>query len=446
MTHQDVKRGWGRDRGATRATTRVATLACALLACAPRPGAQEARSSRADVAVVPGLTVLMEDSLALLAGRRIAVITNQTGVDAEGRSVVDLLHRDPRARAANVTVVRLFSPEHGIRGVADRPDLPDEIDRATGLTVHSLYTRETIPPPDSLLRDLDALVFDLQDIGTRTWTYVGVMVYAMRAAARAGIPFVVLDRPNPISGRVEGPLLDRALANPDDPTPQRRGRAYALYPAPLRHGMTMGELARWFAAELSIPVTLHVVPMRGWRRAMYWDETKLPWVVPSPAMVTLTSATLYPALVAFERSNLSVGRGTDLPFQRLGAPWLDAEAVVDSLNARGVHGVRFEAERFTPRNPTDAKYGNRRIPGVRIVLVDRDRAQMARVGAALLWAIAKVHPDSLEVNARGWDERFGMPAVREGLLGDGDPDELIDAQLPSVVAWQQATRQFLIYR
>lgn len=421
-------------------------LAFALLACAPRPGAQEARPARADAAVVPGLTVLMEDSLALLAGKRIAVITNQTGVDAEGRSVVDLLHRDARARAANVTVVRLFSPEHGIRGVADRPDLPDEVDRETGLTVHSLYTRETIPPPDSLLRDVDALVFDLQDIGTRTWTYVGVMVYAMRAAARAGIPFVVLDRPNPISGRVEGPLLDAALANPDDPTPQRRGRAYALYPAPLRHGMTMGELARWFAAELSIPVTLQVVPMRGWRRSMYWDETELPWIVPSPAMVTLTSATLYPALVAFERSNLSVGRGTDLPFQRLGAPWLDAAAVVDSLNARGVHGVRFEAERFTPRNPTDAKYGNRSIPGVRIVLVDRDRAQMARVGAALLWAIAKVHPDSLEVNARGWDERFGMPAVREGLLGDGDPDELIDAQLPSVVAWQQATRQYLIYR
>lgn len=421
-------------------------LAIGVLACAPRPGAQEARPSRGAVAVAPGLTVLMEDSLALLAGKRIAILTNQTGVDREGRSVVDLLQRDPRARAANITVVRLFSPEHGIRGVADRPDLPDEVDRASGLTVHSLYTRETIPPPDSLLRDLDALVFDLQDIGTRTWTYVGVMVYAMRAAARAGIPFVLLDRPNPISGRVEGPLLDAALANPEDPTPERRGRAYALYPAPLRHGMTMGELARWFAAELRIPVTLQVVPLRGWRRAMYWDETGLPWVVPSPAMVTLASATLYPALVAFERTNLSVGRGTDLPFQRIGAPWLDAARVVDSLEARGIHGVRFEAERFTPRAPTDAKYGDRSIPGVRIVLVDRDRAQMARLGAALLWAVARVHPDSLQVNARGWDERFGMPAVRAGLLAGGDPDELIDDQLPSVVAWEQATRQYLIYR
>lgn len=421
-------------------------LAIGLAACAPRPGAQESRPARGRDAVVPGLTVLMEDSLALLAGKRIGIITNQTGVDAQGRSVVDLLFRDPRARAANITVVRLFSPEHGIRGVADRPNLPDEIDRATGLTVHSLYTNETIPPPDSLLRDLDALVFDLQDIGTRTWTYVGVMVYAMRAAARADIPFIVLDRPNPISGRVEGPLLDASLANPEDPTPGRRGRAYALYPAPLRHGMTMAELARWFAAELEIPAKLHVVPMRGWRRGMYWDDTKLPWVVPSPAMVSPTSAFLYPALVAFERSNVSVGRGTDLPFQRVGAPWMDASAVVDSLNARNLHGLRFEVERFTPRNPTDGKYGNRSIPGVRVIVVERERAQMARLGAAMLWAIAKVHPDSLEVNARGFDERFGMPSVREGVLGDGDPDELIDAQLPGVIAWQQATRQFLIYR
>ena len=421
-------------------------LAIALLACAPAPRAQDGRPAREAVAVAPGITVLMEDSLALLAGKRIAIITNQTGVDAEGRSVVDLLREDPRARAANIRVLRLFSPEHGIRGVADRPDLPDEVDRRTGLTVHSLYARETIPPPDSLLRDLDAVVFDLQDIGTRTWTYVGVMVYAMRAAARVGIPFVVLDRPNPISGRIEGPLLDAALANPEDPTPERRGRAYALYPAPLRHGMTMGELARWFAGELRIPVTLQVVPVRGWTRGMWWDDTKLPWVVPSPAMVTLTSATLYPALVAFERSNLSVGRGTELPFQRIGAPWLNAAAVVDSLQARNLHGLRFEVERFTPRSPTDGKYGNRAIPGVRIVLVDRDRAQMARLGAALLWAVHAVHPDSLEVNARGWDERFGMPAVREGVLAGADPDELLDAQLPSVVAWQRATRQYLIYR
>jgi uncharacterized protein YbbC (DUF1343 family) len=419
----------------------------AVLACAPRPRAQEPAAPRAArETFAPGVTVLLEDSLALLRGKRIAILTNQTGVDAEGRSVVDLLQRDARARAADVTVLRLFSPEHGIRGVADRPNLPDEVDQRSGLTVHSLYATETVPPPDSLLRDLDALVFDLQDIGTRTWTYVGVMVYAMRAAARVGIPFVVLDRPNPVSGRVEGPLLDSALANPDDPSPQRRGRAYALYPAPLRHGMTMGELARWFADALAIDAELHVVPMRGYRREMWWEDTQLSWVVPSPAMVSPTSALVYPALVAFERTNLSVGRGTDLPFQRLGAPWLDAEALVDSLNARNLAGIRFEAERFTPRNPTDGKFGGRTIPGVRITVVDRDRAQMARLGAALLWAVHRVHADSLQVNARGWDERFGAAAVRAGILAGQDPDELLDRELGAVVAWQRATRQYLIYR
>jgi len=194
-----------------------------------------------------------------------------------------------------------------------------------------------------------SLVFDLQDIGTRTWTYVGVMVYGMRAAARAGIPYIVLDRPNPITGRMEAPLLDSALSNPEDPTPTRRGLAFALYPAPLRHGMTNGEMARWFAAELGIPVQLTVVPMQGWRRTMWWDETGLPWVVPSPAMATVTSALVYPALVPLEGTNVSVGRGTKAPFQRFGAPWMDAPRLATMLNELGFVGVRFEAERFTPR-------------------------------------------------------------------------------------------------
>ncbi len=424
-------------------------LMSALAACAPSPQAQDSRPSRLVEDVQPGITVLLQDSLGLIAGKRIALLSNQTGVDAEGRSDVDLLQKDPRVTRADVRLVRLFSPEHGIRGTADRPDLPDEIDQRSGLTVHSLYTRETIPPPDSLLRDLDALVFDLQDIGTRTWTYVGVMVYAMRASARVGIPFIVLDRPNPLSGRVEGPLLDSALANPEDPTATRRGKAYALYPAPLRHGMTMGELARFFAGELKIPVQLHVVPVRGWRRSMWWEDTKLPWIVPSPAMISPLSALVYPALVPFESSNVSVGRGTDAPFQRFGAPWMNAERVATHLNERGLHGVRFEAERFTPRNPTDAKFNGRSVPGVKIIVEDRERAQMARVSASVLQALATLHGDSLRITARGFDERSGAPIIRESLGVAGskaDPDEVIDAFLPSIVAWQRATRQYLIYR
>jgi len=422
----------------------VGMLITGVLGCATAPQAQ---GRRPDVETVrPGITVLLEDSLDLIAGRRIALLTNQTGVNADGVSDVDLLLRDPRVKRANVSVVRLFSPEHGIRGTADRPDLPDEIDRASGLTVHSLYRRETIPPPDSLLRDLDALVFDLQDIGTRTWTYVGVMVYAMRAAARVGIPFIVLDRPNPLTGRAEGPLLDPALANPDDPTAERRGQAYALYPAPLRHGMTMGELAQLFAGELDIPVTLHVVPVAGWRRSMWWEETKLPWIVPSPAMVSTTSALLYPSLVAFESSNVSVGRGTDRPFQRFGAPWMNADSVAKLLTDRGLTGVRFVAERFTPNAPTDGKFAGRSVPGVRIVVEDRDRLQVGRIGAAVLWAIQRASGDSLRIQARGFDLRFGTSAGRESILGSGDPDEVIDAALPGIVAFQQASRKYLIYR
>jgi uncharacterized protein YbbC (DUF1343 family) len=312
--------------------------------------------------------------------------------------------------------------------------------------VHSLYTTESVPPPDSLLRDLDALVFDLQDIGTRTWTNVGVMVYAMRAAARAGIPFIVLDRPNPLGGRAEAPLLDSALANPLDPTPTLRGQAYALYPAPLRHGMTMGELARLYAGELAIPVRLHVVPASGWRRELWWDETGLPWVVPSPAMVSTTSALLYPALVAFERANLSVGRGTALPFQQVGAPWLDADSLTRLLNARDLAGVRFESVRIEPHAPTDGKFGGRSFPGVRILVLDRDRLQVGRLAATLLWGVARVATDSLRIAELGWDLRFGDPAARVALVGDADPDEVIDRMQPELAAWQQRMRRYLIYR
>lgn len=427
----------------------MALLCWTMLACTTPPGAQSGAPGSRRPADRPafrvGMTVLLEDSLQVIAGRRIALITNHTGVDAEGRSIVDLLVNDPRARRNNVRVVRLFSPEHGIRGDKDVENLPDQRDERTGLMVHSLYTNGTIPPPDSLLRDLDGLVFDLADIGTRTWTYVGVMVYGMRAAARNNIPFVVLDRPNPVSGRTEGLLLDSALANPEDPTPARRGQAYALYPHPLRHGMTMGELARWFAADLRIPVQLTVVRMAGYRRTMWWDDTGLPWVTPSPSMTSLESALIYPALVPFEGSNLSVGRGTDRPFQQLGASWLDARRLADLLEERGLAGVRFEAVRFTPQRPGDGKFAGREIPGVRIIVEDRERAQLARVGAALLWAVRKVAPDSARFTDRTVDLRLGSSAARAALFRGDDPDEVIDRAQPAIVAFQRHVRPHLLY-
>jgi uncharacterized protein YbbC (DUF1343 family) len=419
-------------------------------ACGPAQapdGSAPAPAARGDDdRVRPGITVLLEDSLHVIRGKRIGLLTNQTGIDERGRSDIDLL-REQRARDAGVTLVKLFSPEHGIRGTEDRSNIASGVDERTGLPIHSLYGATTIAPPDSTLRDIDALVFDLQDIGTRTWTYVGSMVYALRAAKRTGIELVVLDRPNPITGaRRDGPMLDTALANPEEHRPERPGRAYALWPFPLRHGVTMGEMARFFNATLGIDARLRVIPVGGWRRDMWFDETGLPWVKPSPNMPSLTSALLYPSLVAFEGSNVSVGRGTPEAFQRFGAPWLRARAVAELLNGRGLAGVRFEEESFTPQDPGDRKYGGLRIPGVRIVVDDRQRVHTGRLGASILWALLEANRDSLRVTPGTFDLRFGSTAARDALFAGDDPDSVIDRHLPGVVAFDRAMRPHLLYR
>jgi uncharacterized protein YbbC (DUF1343 family) len=351
------------------------------------------------------------------------------------------------AARAGVRLVRLFAPEHGMQGTADRPNLADDRDAKTGLTVHSLYQRTTIAPPDSLLTDVDVLVVDLQDIGTRTWTYVGVMLYAMRAGERRNIPVVVLDRPNPLTGsRTEGAVLDSALANPNESTPLRAANGFALWPMPLRHGLTMGELARLFQSQLALKTRLTVVPMRNWRRQMWFDETGLPWIKPSPNLPNLTSALLYPALVPFEGSNVSVGRGTAEPFQRFGASWLRADTVARLLEDLSLTGVRFHAEKFTPTQPGDGKYAGRSIPGIRIEVIDRDLVQPARIGAAILWALNRMHRDSLRITPKSFDERLGATRVREAILAGGDPDAVLDRQLPLVVTFSREARRVYLYR
>jgi uncharacterized protein YbbC (DUF1343 family) len=390
--------------------------------------------------------VLLEDSLSLIRGKRIALITNQTGVDARGVSDIDLLN-GPVAKAAGVTLVKLFSPEHGIRGTEDRENLESGVDQRTGLAVHSLYTVTAIAPPDSLLRDIDALVFDLQDIGTRTWTYVGSMIYAMRAAARRQLPIVVLDRPNPITGNhVDGPMLDTGLANADEHTPQRAAKPYALYPFPLRHGMTMGELGLFYNAVLGINASLRVVPMSGWRRSMWFDETGLPWVRPSPNLPTLASALVYSSLVAFEGSNLSVGRGTPDAFQRFGAPWLGASHVVSLLNDMRLDGVRFVVDPFTPQNPGDQKYAGMRIPGVRIEVTDRNAVDSGAITAAILSVVARAHRDSLRIDAHAFDERFGSTRAREAIFAGDDPRSVTNAARGGVESFSRQAQRFLIYR
>jgi uncharacterized protein YbbC (DUF1343 family) len=420
------------------------TLAAA--GCVVTSGQLDPTNELAAERVRPGISVLLSDSMELIRGKKIGLLTNQTGVNEKNESDIDLLRGD-KAKKANVKLVTLFSPEHGIRGTEDREGIANSVDSKTGLPIISLYGAGTQAPPDSEMQKLDALVFDLQDIGTRTWTYVGAMIYSMRSAARTGKMIIVLDRPNPITGYfVEGPVLDTALANPDDPAPGKPGQAYALYPVPLRHGMTIGEMALMFNEVLNIKANLKVVAMRGWKRELWFDRTGLPWVKPSPNMPTLQSAMLYPGLVAFEGSNLSVGRGTPTAFQIIGAPWLKSEEVVKMLKDRELHGVRFVAEQFTPVNATDNKFSNQRINGIRILVTNRSSLQSARVGAALLWAIAKTSPNDLKLNNHAFDLRFGSPRVREALMRGEDPDAVIDREYRAAYEFREKSRKYWLYQ
>jgi len=425
----------------------------ALLSCASHgvaPAQAGGAAPRVSASVRPGITVLLSDSIGLIRGKRIGLLTNQTGIDEHGTSDIDLLARFTAASgdsAGGARLAALFSPEHGIRGTEDRLNIVDGRDQRTGVPLYSLYGATVLAPPDSALRQLDVLVIDLQDLGTRCWTYVASVVYAMRAAAANGVRVVVLDRPNPITGlRAEGPVLDSTIAWSGSHTPGRPAKPTALFPIPLRHGLTMGELARYYNDAMSLHADLHVVPMQGWTRALWFDETGLPWVKPSPNMPSLLSALLYPAVVNFEGTNLSVGRGTPDAFQHIGAPWLDARKVVDLLTGRSLPGVRFEVERFTPMSPTDKKFDGVRLNGVRIVVTDRNRLEAGRLGATLLWAVARANKDSLRFNLKGFDELFGSPAAREALVRGDDPDQVVERAERYVPTFERATAPYRLYQ
>lgn len=426
-----------------RVNVRLALLvAGATMACRQAPAASPSPVPR----VLPGISVLLRDSIHLVRARRIGLLTNQTGIDEHGVHDIDRL-RDASARAAGVQLVTLFSPEHGIRGTEDRENLASGIDARTGLPIHSLYTHTAIAPPDSTLRGLDALVVDLQDVGTRTWTYVGSMLYALRAGARNHVPVIVLDRPNPLTGlHATGPVLDSAIANADEDAPGRPARPYALYPLPLRHGLTMGEMARLFVATLHIPVELHVVPASGWRRDMWFGDTGLPWVRPSPNLPSLTSVLVYPALVPFEATSLSVGRGTSDAFEHFGAPWLDAPRVQQLLAGRSLPGVRFAVDSFTPVHPGDGKFDGLRIPGIRIDVTDRNAVDVGRMAASIVWAVRQAGElDSLRIAPLAFDLRFGSGAAREALERGADPDSVMHAEAARFDAVERRVAPFLIY-
>jgi uncharacterized protein YbbC (DUF1343 family)/CubicO group peptidase (beta-lactamase class C family) len=320
-----------------------------------------------------GLDVLVAQRFAPLTGYTVGLVTNHTGIDSQGRRTIDLL-----ATAPGVRLGAIFSPEHGLTGDANT-DVANGRDAITGLPVWSLYGT-TRRPTASMLRGLDVLVFDIQDVGVRYYTYLTTLLYVMEEAARARIPLVVLDRPNPITGRVvEGPVMDPDLASFTGP-----------HPLPVRTGMTIGEFARMAAAERRIPVSLTVVPLEGWERGRWFDETGLPWVNPSPNIRSVTQALLYSGIGLLEATNVAVGRGTDWPFEVVGAPWLDPHGVSQDLNALRLRGVKFEPVIFTP---TGDRYMGVPCGGVRLVVTDRDGIRPVTVGLAIAKTLRARHRD-----------------------------------------------------
>jgi len=398
------------------------------VACAA-PGAGQVR---------PGIEVLLADSIHLVAGRRVALLTNQTGVDRQGRGDVDLLHA-----AALVQLRWLFSPEHGWRGSEDHPGLPDGVDSVTGLPIYSLYTGAR-PPNLAALDSGDVLLIDLQDVGARYYTYPATAVVLMREAARRGKRVVVLDRPNPIGGEVVQGNVRR------EPGPPDLGKLDFL-PLSMRHAMTLGEILRMANAVYGIHADLRVVPAAGWRRSQYYDETGLRWVKPSPNMPDLESALHYPGTCLFEGTNLSVGRGTPWAFQVIGAPWVDPERVLRQLRTTDdgqrmtLPGVDVSGTVFTPRAPTDGKYDGVAARGLRLRVTDRRRYDPTRTAVVLLAAIRAVHRDSLRFNAARFDQLAGGSALRAELVAGRAPAEIWRSWDEGLERFRRERGKYLLY-
>lgn len=331
------------------------------------------------VKVLTGIDVLERDNFKPLAGLRLGLVTNHTGQNREGRQTIDVLNKAP-----GVKLVALFSPEHGIRGLAD-DKISDSKDEATGLPIYSLYG-ETRRPKAEQLKDLDALVYDIQDVGVRFYTYISTLGYVLEEAAKAKLPVFVLDRPNPIGGvDVEGPIADSDKLS-----------FTSYHTIPTRHGLTVGELAQLFNRQRNIGADVRVIEMEGWRRSMWFDETNLTWINPSPNMRSLTEATLYPGVGLLETTNVSVGRGTDTPFEVVGAPWIEGDKLADYLNRRGLPGVRFVPLRFKPKASV---FKEEQCGGVNIIVTDRVAFQPLLTGIEMALALRSLYPNDWKVDS-----------------------------------------------
>jgi len=389
-------------------------------------GAGIRRTVARNAEVLTGLDILARENFAPLRGMRVGLITNHTGISRDGRRNVDLMLE------AGVKVTALLSPEHGISGASDEPDVPHSTDPATGIRVWSLYQNENRRPDDEMLRQLDALVFDIQDIGTRFYTYISTMGYAMEEAAKRRLPFFVLDRPNPITGvHVEGPVLDEDLAS-----------FVGYFPLPLRHGMTTGELAQMFNAEKRIGADLRVIPMKNWQRGDWFDSTGLLWIDPSPNMRSLTAALLYPGVAMMEASkNYSVGRGTGAPFEQIGAAWIRGQELTAHLNGRYIPGVRFYPTRFQPNS---SNFAGTAIEGVRFVVTDREAFDGQRLGLEIAAAIRELYPGAISLAENR--KLIGSSETISALESGEDPRQIQLRGEDRLVEFLKIREKYLLYR
>jgi uncharacterized protein YbbC (DUF1343 family)/CubicO group peptidase (beta-lactamase class C family) len=364
--------------------------------------------------VQTGIDVLEAEKFAPIRGLRVGLITNHSGIDSTGRLTLDIIYK-----SRNVKLAAIFSPEHGLYS-NDNYNLSSGIEQTTGLPVYNLYGN-TKKPTGKMLNGLDALVFDIQDVGVRFYTYITTMGYSMEAAARKGIAFYVLDRPNPITGSlVQGPILDKDLKS-----------FVSYFPSmPVRHGMTVGELAKMFKAENKINVKLHVIKMHGYKRTDWYDETGLQWMNPSPNLRNLTEAILYPGVALVEGSNVSVGRGTNTPFELLGAPWIHAEKLSEYLNNRKIQGVRFMPVDFTP---TSSRFKNEVCHGVQIILIDRETLDPTALGVEIAAALYQLFPIEFQLDKTL--DLIGARWILQAIKDGHDPCSI-------VARWQKPLEQF----
>jgi uncharacterized protein YbbC (DUF1343 family) len=375
--------------------------------------------------VKTGLDVLIAQGFAPLQGKRVGVITAQTGVTEDGQRIIDVL-----AHAPGVKLVAIFSPEHGLEGNREDRNIGDGVDETTGTPVYSLYNAGHYRPTAEMLKNVDALIYDIQQNGARFLTRITTLGYCMEAAAQKGIPFYVLDRPNGINGvDFEGPVLDEKYTS-----------FVGYMPMPIRHGMTAGELAGMYNGEKHLRVDLHVIRMEGWKRSMWYDETGLEWIDPSPNIHNLTEATLYPGICLLESPLISVGRGTDMPFERVGAPWYRAREVAEYLNARQIPGVRFLPRRFTPYASV---YKDRECQGLDILLTDRAIFDPVLTGMELLSATLKFHPGKFDLN--GVMRLLGSDEAAERLKRGETGREVLQAMRGQLEEFGRIRAKYLLY-